>query len=399
MTDENTGPQGADAEAIVDIESGQVGQPAPEQGGDQGATPPAKEPSTRETIEKTMRDIKARQQKEAEGAEGQPQEGKPEQPKAAKPVKPAKPGEQPEKGAAAQQRPGESEKAIPGGPNNGAAAPEGWSAPAKAKWTGLDPLVQREIAKREKDFHVALTKQDEERVFGRQMKETAAPYMHIIRAEGGDARAAFQDYLNTAYKMRTASPQEKAQILLAYAQRFGADPATLAAPFTRGPNGQQNSNPAAVQHRPAPDPRIDEVYGFVKAQQVQMEQGVDNAYQAFASDPQNVHFEQVKGIMARLFASDPQGGRYPATVEGLKRAYDDALWQHPEIRESLLQARDATAEQRRREQAKQQAAKARGAAVSVSGGPGSSPGQKTVANPDLPLRDQLRAAFAQHTSQ
>lgn len=254
------------------------------------------------------------------------------------------------------------------------AAPPSWSAPAKAKFSTLDPVLQNEILKREKEVHQKFTAMDEERGLGKSIKEASAPYEAIIRAEGGDAVKAFKDFLNHAYLLRTASPQQKGQMLLQIAQRYGAD-------LRVNPN--QQVNPEVQQLQKTVQQLQWEREQERLNQQQQTQATIQAQIEAFSAKPENVHFETVKADMAALLS----GGR----AKDLQEAYDMAVWARPDIRSTLLQAQVAEAEAKKRQEAQAKVAAARKAGSSVVGSPGVTPSALPA---DRSLRDELRANLA-----
>jgi len=175
-------------------------------------------------------------------------------------------------------------------------APVALSGAIKAKWKDLPPDVQAEWKKREDDIHRMMTAKEGELNLGRSIKEIAAPYEAIIRSEGGTVEGAFKDLLNTAYVLRTGTPQQKANLLLTTAQQYGVD--------LRGYMGQQQQNPLSTiqqeiqQLRQMADPNR------IKSQlQEEMERDrINGEIQAFAAIPAHVHFEAVKSTMGALIS-------------------------------------------------------------------------------------------------
>lgn len=242
-------------------------------------------------------------------------------------------------------------------------APQSWGAAVKDKWGALPPEVQAEISKREKDFHQAMTRNDGELSLGKEMKDVITPYMHIIQAEGGTPAKAVQSLLNTAYQLRTSSPERKAQLIHEIAQTYGVD------------LGQ-------VQQQPQLDPAMQQILSRIDGienkftehmtlQQRQEHDSIMEQVSAFSADPKNVHFEQLKPAMAPLLAS--------GQAKDLQEAYEMASWANPEIRSALLQQQQAEEVEKR----KSEIAKKKAAAVSVTGSPGvntpsSTPNQNSV---------------------
>lgn len=259
-------------------------------------------------------------------------------------------------------------------------APQSYSATVKAKWKELPSDIQQELAKREQDVHKELTKHDEERVFGRQIRSVVAPYEAMIRAEGGTPDKAVAELLNTAYLLRTVSPQQKGQLIWQVARQFGADMS----------NTQQTQ--AAV------DPRLQQMQqelqqmkGTIQQQQTLKEQqeqaNITGEINVFAAKPENVHFEAVKAHMAALL----QNG----LAKDLQDAYDQAVYARPDIRSTLLEKQSADLAAKRIAETKAKAEAAKRAGSSVKGSPGMV-ASKNGAIVHSNLRDELTANLRAH---
>lgn len=258
-------------------------------------------------------------------------------------------------------------------------APASWSASVKAKWDALDPEVQAEIARREEETHKGFTKLDEERNLGKSMKDVITPYMHIIKAEGGTPEKAVADLLNTAYLLRTAPPAQKAAMVQQICQTYGVDLSHVTAQPEQDPTiAQLQQKIAQLEQMANPD-------ALQKRLQEQLEvQQINSEVQAFASNPENVHYEKVKAVMAALLSS--------GAAQNMKEAYDAACRADPTIFSTLEAKRLAD------EQAKKNAelAAKKKAAVSLTGSPGA-----TVPNtgaPNRDLREELLANLRAATS-
>ena len=133
----------------------------------------------------------------------------------------AKEGSAPAKPEAAPQEPAKVETPPKPAATPSVKAPQSWSTAAKADFDKLPPHIQAEIAKRESDVEKGFTRQDEERQFGRSLRDIINPYMPIITAEGGTPQKAVQELLNTAYLLRRGTPEQKVALFRATAQQFG----------------------------------------------------------------------------------------------------------------------------------------------------------------------------------
>lgn len=256
--------------------------------------------------------------------------------------------------------------------------PNSWSAPVKEKFSILPPEVQAEIARREEEVEKGFTRLDEERNFGKALKEVITPYMPIITAEGGTPAAAVRDLLNTAYQLRTGTPQQKAALVQQIAQQYGVDLGTLR------PGEQTYVDPHVMTLQQKID-ALERERATEKQLQVQQEQSkVLNEIQAFAADPKNVHFEQVRAHMASLLNS--------GAAKDLQEAYEQAIWANPEVRSKLMSQQQVETEVKR----KQELEAKKKAASSVTGSPGVI--VPNSGNPNRNLREEITANLRAVTS-
>lgn len=258
--------------------------------------------------------------------------------------------------------------------------PKSFPAAHAKDFAALPRPLQELLAKREEDFHKELTKHDEERQFGRTVRDLANPYVPLIKAEGGDIAKAFGSYLNTAYILRTKSPQEKGQLLLKLASEFGAD--------LRGASQAQGQAHPVIHQL---EQKIAQLEGRLtqdsELKKQQEESALKSQIDTFAADPSHPHFEAVKAHMAALLRGN--------AAKDLQDAYDQAVYANPQTRSTLLQQQqtDAAEEKRLAQKAKAEAAKKAGS--SIKGGPGMGASKNpTIQQPNL--RAALKSAFAEH---
>lgn len=278
-------------------------------------------------------------------------------------------------GQGAAGAPGEQQPVVVAPPPN--LRPE-----LRAAWDAAPPELRKYIADREAEVHKGFTRMDEERQFGKTMRETISPYAAMIQSEGGDPASAVKALLNTAYILRSGSVQQKVTALQAVAQQYG-----IPLDSVQQLQHQQRVDP----HVAALQQQVQQLTQSQQRQQQEREQAeqvhTTTTIQAFAAAPGHEHFEQVKPYMAALLEKD--------LATDLQDAYDKAIWARPDLRQSVLAAQQQTAEQARVTQAQARAAAAKQAAVSVAGTPGVS---VPVGAPDRSLREELRANLraAQH---
>jgi len=271
--------------------------------------------------------------------------------------------------AVEEQAPTEPVKQLP-------EPPQSWSAEAKAEWAGLSERARAEVLKRETDMHQALTRHDGELNLGRQLKSAIAPYEAQIRAEGATPIQAVESLLNTAYILRSGSPEQKKAILINTAKQYGID---IGAVHTE----EEYVDPTIAQLKAELNElkRVaDPAYIRSTLTQEMESTKIQSDIVAFASDPAHIHFPTVKPLMASILGA--------GQAKDLKEAYDMACMANPSIRSTLEAAKNAELEAKRKQdiQAKKRAAS------SVTGSP-ATPSNSKATNPKSSVEDDLRAAF------
>lgn len=256
--------------------------------------------------------------------------------------------------------------------------PQSWSAEAKKHWGSTPPEVRAYIQKREQDIHQMFTRHDGDLRLGREMNSVLTPYIPVIQAAGSTPVQAVNNLLNTAYKLRTGDAPTKVAMLRQIAQEYDID-------LNAASQSQEYNDPVITQLQAEinnikqlanPNTLKEQLRDQFEADKVKEE--VD----AFASDPANVYYPQVAGIMASLLRD--------GQARDMKEAYEMACHANPQIRSTL------EAQKRAEQQAKRQAeiAAKKHAAASVTGSPAIS-NSSAKPNPKASVEDDLRAAFAE----
>ena len=252
--------------------------------------------------------------------------------------------------------------------------PDAWSPAAKAKFATLDLDIQQEVMRREAEVHKGFTTQDEHRKVGKTFNDAMAPYLPMIRAEGGDPITAVQNLMQTAYNLRAGNQAQKQEMAIALCQQYGID---LNGIFQRLQGGQQQVHPQVAQLQQQLAQLQQERQQQTSTAQAQEQAQLNQTIESFASDPKNVYFANVKPEMAALL----RDGR----AKDLQEAYDMACWARPDIRPLMLQQ----TEQQKQAAARAQTQKARVAGASISGSPTGSAGNGAPATRSL--REELAA--------
>lgn len=268
-------------------------------------------------------------------------------------------------------------------------APHGWKAELKAKFNELPPDVQVEIARRDSETLNTISKQDDDRLFGRRITEIVSPYLPTIRAEGGTPEKAIETLMQTAHVLRQGTDQQKALAVAQVIQQFKVSPQGLFSILQGGNQGiglppqQGQFDPRFETLQQRVDRMEQERQAEVQQRQLQEQATLQSQIEDFATKPGHEHFEKVKAMMGHLL-NDGQAA-------DLDEAYNKAIWTYPEIRSSLIAAQVDPNKRLTEQTAKTERAK--NAAVSVTGSPGGARALNGATNPHGSIEDDLRAAI------
>ena len=235
-------------------------------------------------------------------------------------------------------------------PEESVAPPATWTEEAKTKFGQLDPGLQEEILKREKDYAQGIQKHSEAAKSAQSYENIVAPYRAMLASENATPEQAFGELLKTAYTLRSGTAEQRTQLILNLANQYGADLSQL---------NQTSEEDEYV------DPDIKalraEISSLKQTTQNQIQLDQNRAIQQnqkviddFAADKKNVHFEAVRGTMSALIQSGDA-----ATIE---EAYEKSLYVVPEVREKVIQEQVKKAADKRIKDENTAAAKAKKAA-------------------------------------
>lgn len=304
-------------------------------------------------------------------------------------------------------------------------APEAFSKEAKAEWANVPPNVQAAILKREQD-----TAKGVEELKGKytELDKALQPHMEAIRKHGHTPAQAVGQ-LFAWFQALANNPKEAFPAL---AKSFNFDPATVfgAQQPVQGQQGQQPQGQQQVSQQTQqaagqaeiPDslkqyissleenlkkmlnPITQEIGNMKTAYQRESEEKTNTILMNWAKD--KPHFEEVRQHMGYLVGS----GAVPLK-DGkidLDSAYDMAIHAVPTVRAKVLAAQAekdrkeaaAKVEAERKAQA-EQAAKARGAGISVNSGAPGAPGQpgQQRQRARKSVRETLKDAFEEARDQ
>lgn len=262
-----------------------------------------------------------------------------------------------------------------------AKAPGTWTPEAREKWGTVDPSIRSEIWKREKEASRAMTISTNARKFEQEFSQAAQPYLGFIAAEGATPLQAAQQMWRNEAILRAGSPQQKVELIADAIKRYGIDLGALDSVLAgQSPEFNPQANVAHLVNQQVQQA----IQGFQQQQAQQQsqrtQQEVVQELEAFANDPKNEFFNDVRSLMGDIIElADRQGQQM-----GLREAYERATLLHEPVRR-VIEGRKAV-EQARQTNAAAQRSKA--ASKGVVSSPAAAQGGQNA-----PADDSIRAAL------
>ena len=252
-------------------------------------------------------------------------------------------------------------------------APQSWKAVAREEWAKAPPAIREEVLRREAEIQRVMQESADSRQGYQKVKEAIQPFEQMIRAEGGEPIQAIQGLLQTAYALRTAPPQHKAQMIANMVRSFlpGKEGLELLdAALTPGAHQPQ------VAHQPIPqqpmlDPRVDQMLAQQRAAAQQRAQA------QLAEVQGEEFFEDVREDMADIIEAHRKRG---VDID-LRSAYNRAIRVNPDVAK-VIEQREAA-----QRATSNGATQRKAAASSVRSTPAASP----VVGGEKDLREIIRA--------
>lgn len=334
--------------------------PSGEQAGGEGEEQPGKPVAS---VTERARDGQGRFAKGSPAKEAPPRSAKPAQ-------APAKPGE---------VRQGDAPAYKP---------PQSWKPAAREALTRADPVVQQEVARREREISQAFQQTAEARRTADRFTQTMAPYQAFIRAEGSDDFTAVDNMMRTAVALRTLPAQPKAEMMARLCHQFGVNPGMLDEAWQALVQGRVPPQ-AQPQQRAQPqqfrDPRLDPIIARLQQAESAEYQETLSERDKFAESHQ--FYNDVRLDMADII--EMRGKRGLST--SWDQAYDLACMANEDVRPLYEQVKAAE----RARSGRPGIQRARAAASSVR----ASPGIRTTQGADpTDLRALLEESMAESSS-
>lgn len=261
---------------------------------------------------------------------------------------------------AGQPAPGAAQPATDG-------APVSWKPEFKAHWDKVPAELRPYMHQREGELARGFQEVASARSAASAVLGEFAPYAEQLQRENTTPVQAIRTLLQTAHSLRTGGNEYRKAIILNLAQQYGVD---LSAPY----NAQ-----LATAEAQAAQLATERMYGQASVAQRQEQEAVAQ-FHAFANDPANEFFAQVRVGMSQLLGS--------GVAQDMKSAYDMACWNIPQIRNELIRRQQSAPPTPL--DARRQAA----AGMSVSGSPSSARMAQADAGSGDDLRTTLEKQFA-----
>lgn len=255
--------------------------------------------------------------------------------------------------------------------------PISWSAEMKAKWAALPPDAQSYIAQRDKESQTAISRMGNEK---KGLEERVAAYQPIdqlINARKDSLAKRGMTFDQAVGQLFNAQDELDANPLRGLVQ-IG---------LTYGIDLRQFLPEQVQQHAAPPSPEVVQLKNDVarltgylteqqreaeaakQAENQRAETALRSEIETFSKD--KPHFEAVKAHMSALLSS--------GAADTLDKAYEQAVWAIPEVRERIQQdQRKADDDKRRDEQAKVALAAKKSASINVKSATASGNTPKTM---------------------
>lgn len=258
--------------------------------------------------------------------------------------------------------------------------PVSWAAEAKANWASLSPAIQTAVLKREAEVSSGFKQKTEE---VRQYEALVSPFAKEAQRLGMPLPVALQQ-LHAAH------------------MRMQHDPWGLIQDIARRANLDL---PALAQNPPAPQPQrvepavppqfVDKVSSLESRLNDFLTNQTVGVIDSFAKSPGHEHYEAVESDLLRIIPMIQQAEPGLPHQEVLQKAYDQAIWLNPDVREKMLAEQRAQADTQRTQAITTKAASAKKAAVSIKGSSNGAMPPPKQANGTGDIYDDVRAAINQ----
>lgn len=264
--------------------------------------------------------------------------------------------------------------------------PERLKAKWGEKWQTIDKDLRAEFHQYESSIGGLASKYGKAAKSWDQAMQVSAPYMDMIRKEGGDYHSATANLFETARILRQGLPEQKVQLVRQMCQAYGIPLDAVMGQRQAATEGQPSNNqqPQISEVSPELLNRLNELERTILTRDAGV---AHNAQQKVNSDVENFLADTANVYIREPGYLDTMAGLISAgKAENIKSAYEQAAWLHERTR-ILEIAKMNTARMQPRVDAANQA---RRVGVSMNG---NATGTVSRDPSKMNLRDALSAAY------
>lgn len=223
-------------------------------------------------------------------------------------------------------------------------APSSWKKELQEKFGTLPPEVQAEVNRREEDFHRGIAQYKQAADWASQFAPIANDLGYLKQSYGNEVQA-----IGELVKLERFANSDPIGFIKHFAQSRGIP--------LDGSLPQQDPTISALRQQ------VEQLTGYVQNERMTKEQREQQEalqhIEQFRQSPEAAHFDVLRNDMAALL----QAG----LANDIKSAYEKALWQRPDLRQSLISQQIAAEQEKARNEAKNKADAAKKAsAVNIS---------------------------------
>ena len=262
--------------------------------------------------------------------------------------------------------------------------PASWSATAKAQFNALDPVIQQEVLRREKDIEAGKAQWDSKAAQFNKFEAIVGPRREKLALAGVDEYTAVQQ-LFAAQDFLERSPLEGIRYL---ANQYGVG--HLFAAQQQGQSPQPQGIETVLQPFQQEIQSLKQTVEALKAAPVEARQReAEQVIAAFMEDPAHAYAPNLEQKMGALIQTGQAQGA--TMTEKLKNAYEMACWADPEVRQTLIKEQETARQAKLTQDTRARADKARALSGSVNGSPGLGAALPKAGTGNL--RDDILAAY------
>lgn len=275
---------------------------------------------------------------------------------------PGKSGKTPSEDAAKALEKAEKEAAEAGD------APKAWRPTEREAWTKIPKEAREAINRRETEITQFIGQHGAAIQHKKQFDDLVQPFMPFIAAQRSNPLKAFHGLMTTAARLTTGSPAQKAQVISEIMDNYGVDVKTLDEILTGKIKG--GASPGAARADNNPPPWAQPIFNFMneaqKDRQTRDQKIKDAAAAELAEFEKKPFFSDLEADIGFLMEHAANKGQRMTMQE----AYDKARKMNPEV-DKILNQRERAAALKESQSNGSKVDKARAAASSVKGAPGS----------------------------